>query len=257
MKFAALVAIAAPASAYLITGSTVNCRTGPGTSYAVKKTYTEGQDVSITCQTPGTAVNGNSIWDKTTDGCYVADYYVKTGTNGYVTTKCTVCSAPKSNQATVDLIAEFEGFVANIYLDPVGLPTVGYGHLCSDSKCSEVRAKYSIPLSQANGKKLLAEDMARFEKCITNLSGSKVTLNLNQYGALVSWSYNVGCGAAESSTLMNRLNNGESAATVLPQELPKWKYAGGSVLPGLVRRREAEIALARTSTTAKAIPRSC
>ncbi|KAK0701197.1 lysozyme-like domain-containing protein [Apiosordaria backusii] len=233
MKFASIVAIAAPASAYLITGSTVNWRTGPGTSYAIKKTYTEGQDVTITCQMPGS--------------------------NGYVTAECPLCSAPKSNQATVDLIAEFEGFVPNIYLDPVGKPTVGYGHLCSDSNCSEVSAKYPIPLSQANGKKLLAEDMARFEKCITNLSGSKVTLNLNQYGALVSWSYNVGCSlnGAEGSTLMSRLNNSESAATVLPQELPKWKYAGGVVLPGLVRRREAEIALARTATTAKAIPRSC
>lgn len=80
---------------------------------------------------------------------------------------------------------------------------------------------------------------------------------MNQYGALVSWSYNVGCGAAETLTLMEQLNNGESAATVLPQKLPKWKYAGGSVLPGLVRRRDAEIALARTATTAKAIPRSC
>ncbi|KAK4183835.1 lysozyme-like domain-containing protein [Podospora australis] len=257
MKLATIAALAAPASAYLITGSTVNCRTGPGTSYAVKKSYTQGQDVTITCQTPGTIVNGNSIWDKTTDGCYVSDYYVQTGSSGYVTGRCAVCSAPKSNQATVDLIAEFEGFVPNIYLDPVGKPTVGYGHLCSDSNCSEVRAKYAIPLSQTNGKKLLADDMARFETCITNLSGSKVTLNLNQYGALVSWSFNVGCGNAQTSTLMSRLNNGESAATVLPQELPKWKYAGGVVLPGLVRRRDAEVALGATATTAKAIPVSC
>lgn len=114
MKLAAIVALAAPAGAYLITGDTVNCRTGPGTSYAVKKTYTQGQDVTITCQTPGTAVNGNSIWDKTTDACYVSDYYVKTGSSGYVTGRCAVCSAPKSNQATVDLVAEFEGFRANI-----------------------------------------------------------------------------------------------------------------------------------------------
>jgi uncharacterized protein YraI len=104
------------ASAYPITGSTVNCRSGPGTSFAVKRTYNEGDDVKIDCQTEGTNVNGNSIWDKTSDGCYVTDYYVKTGTNGYVTDKCEggVCAAPDSNQATVDLIAEFEGFVPNI-----------------------------------------------------------------------------------------------------------------------------------------------
>lgn len=75
-------------AAYPITGSVVNCRSGPGTSYAVKKSYAKGADVKISCQTSGTSVNGNNIWDKTQDGCYVADYYVKTGTNGYVTKKC-------------------------------------------------------------------------------------------------------------------------------------------------------------------------
>ncbi|KAK0701198.1 CHAP domain-containing protein, partial [Apiosordaria backusii] len=47
-----------------------------------------GADVTIACQTAGTSVNGNSIWDKTQHRCFVADYYVRTGTNGYVTKKC-------------------------------------------------------------------------------------------------------------------------------------------------------------------------
>ncbi|KAH6848161.1 CHAP domain-containing protein [Chaetomium sp. MPI-CAGE-AT-0009] len=88
--FAALfeaVAVSVTA-AYPITGETVNCRSGPGTSYDVKKSYSKGFDVKISCQTTGTSVNGNNIWDKTQDGCYVADYYVKTGTDGFVTTKC-------------------------------------------------------------------------------------------------------------------------------------------------------------------------
>ncbi|KAK4142012.1 CHAP domain-containing protein [Dichotomopilus funicola] len=75
-------------SAYPITGSVVNCRTGPGTSYAVKKSYKLNDDVKISCQTSGTSVSGNNIWDKTQDGCYVADYYVRTGVNDYVTGKC-------------------------------------------------------------------------------------------------------------------------------------------------------------------------
>lgn len=75
-------------SAYPITGNGVNCRSGPSTSDPIKKTYAKGSDVKVTCQTTGTSVNGNNIWDKTQDGCYVADYYVKTGTNGYVTDKC-------------------------------------------------------------------------------------------------------------------------------------------------------------------------
>ncbi|KAK4151992.1 lysozyme-like domain-containing protein [Chaetomidium leptoderma] len=260
MKFATFAALAsslAVASAYPITGSTVNCRSGPGTSYAVKKSYTKGQDVKITCQTAGTSVEGNNIWDKTSDGCYVADYYVKTGTNGYVTGKCSTstCVVPKSNQATVDLIAEFEGFRANVYTDATGHPTVGYGHLCTKSKCAEV--KYSIPLSQANGKKLLADDMKRFEKCITSMTNTKATLNLNQYGALVSWSFNVGCGAAEGSSLIKRLNAGEAPNTVLANELPKWVHGNGQVLPGLVRRRNAEIALAKKATSDRALPEKC
>ena len=122
MKFLAstsfLFLLASSASAYPITGNEVNCREGPGTSFKSKKTYTKGEDVSLDCQTEGTSVNGNTIWDKTSDGCYVADYYVKTGTNGYVTDKCEgapePCRAPKSNAATVDLIGEFEGFQPKI-----------------------------------------------------------------------------------------------------------------------------------------------
>ncbi|KAL3467007.1 hypothetical protein BJX64DRAFT_284155 [Aspergillus heterothallicus] len=87
-----LVANAFPLSAradkYPITATEVNCRSGPGTSYDIVTSYTKGTEVSISCQASGTSVNGNSIWDKTEDDCYVADYYVKTGTDGYVTDKC-------------------------------------------------------------------------------------------------------------------------------------------------------------------------
>ncbi|KAK9367268.1 hypothetical protein V1509DRAFT_640758 [Lipomyces kononenkoae] len=75
-------------SGYPIKGDNVNCRSGPGTSYSVVKQYNKGQDVSITCQAPGTDINGDNLWDKTTDGCYVSDYYVSTGTSNYVTGQC-------------------------------------------------------------------------------------------------------------------------------------------------------------------------
>jgi lysozyme len=261
MKFVVLAALAsslAPASAYLITGDGVNCRSGPGTSYAVKKSYAKGTDVTITCQTAGTTVSGNSIWDKTSDGCYVADYYVKTGSSGYVTKKCggtSTCVAPKSNAATVDLIAKSEGFRANIYTDATGHPTVGYGHLCTKSKCAEV--KYKIPLSVADGKKLLADDMKKYEKCLTAMLTSKAVLNLNQYGALVSFTFNLGCGAAQGSQMVKRLNNGENVNKVLSEELPKWVHGNGKVLPGLVTRRNNEIALAKKSGSGAALPVKC
>lgn len=76
------------ATAYPIDGNGVNCHSGPGVDYSVVKTYNKGDQVSITCQATGPNIEGDSLWDKTSDGCYVTDYYVKTGTTGYVTSKC-------------------------------------------------------------------------------------------------------------------------------------------------------------------------
>jgi lysozyme len=82
-------------------------------------------------------------------------------------------------------------------------------------------------------------------------------LNGNQYGALVSWTFNLGCGAAKSSTLMKRLNGGESPGTVISEELPKWVNGNGKVLPGLVSRRKAEIELSKKATGDEALPAKC
>ncbi|KAK3307851.1 uncharacterized protein B0T15DRAFT_86811 [Chaetomium strumarium] len=83
-----LVAALPLVSAYPVKADTLNCRSGPGTSYKVIKTYKKGADLKITCQETGEVVQGSSLWDKTSDNCYVADYYVKTGTSGYVAPKC-------------------------------------------------------------------------------------------------------------------------------------------------------------------------
>ncbi|KAG9253939.1 lysozyme [Emericellopsis atlantica] len=162
------------------------------------------------------------------------------------------CTGPPVNDATISLITEFEGFSSDIYLDPSGYPTVGYGHLCADSSCSDV--PYSIPLSEADGRSLLRSDVAVAQNCITLDTGSNVVLNANQYGAFVSWAFNVGCGNSGSSTLISRLNAGENPNTVAAQELPKWTYSNGVELPGLVRRRNAEVDLAQTATSAPALP---
>ncbi|KAK4117078.1 hypothetical protein N656DRAFT_773087 [Canariomyces notabilis] len=86
--FLTLAAAVSMVAAYPITGDVVNCRDGPGTSHKVIKTYKQGTDVKITCQTYGENISGNSIWDKTSDNCYVSDYYVKTGSNSMVTKEC-------------------------------------------------------------------------------------------------------------------------------------------------------------------------
>ncbi|KAF3912628.1 Lysozyme [Dactylellina cionopaga] len=169
--------------------------------------------------------------------------------------KARACIAPAVNQVTIDLVAEFEGFRANIYTDPAGLPTVGYGHLCQQSGCSEV--PFPIPLSEGDGKRLLAQDLGAAQDCITLGTADPVTLNLNQYGALVSWAFNVGCGAARSSTLIERLNAGQNPGPVISSELPLWVNGGGVQLPGLVRRRAVEVDLANTPTSDPALPAPC
>jgi len=71
---------------------------------------------------------------------------------------------------------------------------------------------------------------------------TKVALNDNEYAALVSFAYNVGWQALEKSTLMKLLNAGTPRSAVADQFL-RWDKAGGKVLAGLTRRRQAERAL--------------
>ncbi|PGH06790.1 hypothetical protein AJ79_06431 [Helicocarpus griseus UAMH5409] len=165
------------------------------------------------------------------------------------------CEGPPVNSATVALIKEFEGFVPEPAPDPIGLPTVGYGHLCETEGCGEVQ--YSFPLTEESASALLKDDLVQFQDAITMMTAAEVVLNANQYGALVSWSFNVGAGAAEGSTLISRLNSGEAPNTVLPEELPKWNKGGGETLPGLVRRRAAEVELSQTATDEPALPVGC
>ncbi|KAL2871716.1 uncharacterized protein BJX67DRAFT_369791 [Aspergillus lucknowensis] len=75
-------------ASYPISADSLNCRSGPGTSYDLVTSYSAGDSVEIACQTEGTAVYGYTIWDKTSDDCYVSDYYVETGSSDYVTDAC-------------------------------------------------------------------------------------------------------------------------------------------------------------------------
>uniref|UniRef100_A0A8H7XNQ1 Glycoside hydrolase family 24 protein n=1 Tax=Psilocybe cubensis TaxID=181762 RepID=A0A8H7XNQ1_PSICU len=165
------------------------------------------------------------------------------------------CAPPAVNAATLALIKQFEGFVASPAPDPIGLPTVGYGHLCQTTNCGEV--PFAFPLTQAQATSLLNTDLKTFTACLTSDISNEVILNDNQFGALSSWAFNEGCGNVGSSTLISRLNVGQDPDTVAAQELPKWDIAGGSVLPGLVTRRAAEVKLFQTPSNVIAHPPQC
>ncbi|KIM42248.1 glycoside hydrolase family 24 protein [Hebeloma cylindrosporum] len=228
--------------------STSSCSSSGGTSHAgfCPSDPTDVQCCTKTCGSGGICRFSNTCSGTTQTGLCPGPSTFLCCLSG------SSCAAPAVNAATVSLIKQFEGFVASPAPDPIGLPTVGFGHLCQTTNCAEV--PFPFPLTQAEATTLLNSDLKTPENCITNDISSSVRLNDNQYGALVSWAFNVGCGNAASSTLISRLNGGQDPNTVAAQELPKWDMAGGMVLQGLVNRRAAEVKLFQTASSVIAHP---
>lgn len=149
------------------------------------------------------------------------------------------------------MIQSFEAFAAKPYLDPIGLETVGYGHLCKRPGCTEV--PFQFPMTEAQASTLLQSDLTR---SIIYLRRHR-RHGHSQYGALVSWAFNVGCGNSRRSRLISRLNAGEDPNTVASEELPKQRKGGGRVLPWLVTRRNREVAFFKTASSIMAHPPTC
>jgi lysozyme len=149
----------------------------------------------------------------------------------------------KISAAGLKLIKEFEGLRLTTYTCAAGVLTIGYGS-------TGPHATPGKTITEAEAEALLLKDLVRFETGVSELITKPLTQG--QFDALVSFCFNLGCGALEESTLRRRLNAGEDPNTVFPQELPKWVKAGGQTLPGLVRRREAEVKLATSGGGATA-----
>jgi len=128
----------------------------------------------------------------------------------------------------IDLIKHFEGCETEAYLCPAGVPTIGYGHI------KGVQMGDSITEAQAH--EMLVEELDEYESYINDLV--TVSLNQNQFDAMVSWVYNLGGGNLKASTLLKVLNSGDYSG--VPEQIMRWNKAGGRVLEGLTRRRQAE-----------------
>ena len=135
----------------------------------------------------------------------------------------------KASQKAIDLIREFEGFEAKPYADAVGIPTIGYGHVI-------LKGEHFDELTESEAVELLCKDLEKAEACI--LREVSVTITQEQFDALCSFVFNLGCGAFIRSTLLQKLNNGDAPGAA--DEFARWNKAGGKVLAGLTRRREAE-----------------
>lgn len=140
------------------------------------------------------------------------------------------------SETGVRFIAGFEGFRAEPYNDPANHATVGYGHLLHRGPVTAADRKKWGSITKEEGLRLLRNDAAPATRAV--LAAVKVPLNQNQLDALVSFTFNVGVGAFQGSTLLRRLNRGEYKA--VPSELNRWVKAGSQTLPGLVRRRREE-----------------
>jgi lysozyme len=158
----------------------------------------------------------------------------------------------KVNKLGIELIKKHEGFVPFVYLDCAGYLTIGYGHLCREKdfylkgKTLDIVKKLYLKdkskiqkltkISKYEAEKLLYKDLMTAELGVSKLI--KVPLNLNQFSALVSFTFNLGAGALQRSTLRQKLNRGEYLS--VPNEMLKWVYAGGIRRKGLLKRRLEE-----------------
>jgi GH24 family phage-related lysozyme (muramidase) len=144
----------------------------------------------------------------------------------------------RTNKAGIKLIKASEGFRSKPYIDPVGIPTIGYGTTVYPGG---KKVSMSDPaISEAKATKYLKRDCRTREAAVIQMV--KVPLNVNQFSALVSFAYNVGIGALQGSTLLKKLNRGNYNGAA--SEFKRWNKGTVNgvlqVLPGLTIRRAAE-----------------
>lgn len=133
----------------------------------------------------------------------------------------------KTSQKGLDLIKKYEGCRLKAYLDPVGIPTIGYGHTSG--------VKLGQTITQAQAERYLKEDVQKFEKDVQKYD-SIYHWTQSQFDALVSFTYN--CGAGNLSKLTQKGNR--TIKTISEKLLTYVKAGTGKALPGLVRRRKEE-----------------
>lgn len=145
-------------------------------------------------------------------------------------------------QAAVELAKRFEGFHrvpkfdplrrAHPYICPAGFWTVGFGHLCKPDH---------PPITEVEAEVYLSQDLMTALTATMRYCPVLATESESRMAAIVDFSFNLGAGRLQTSTLRRRVNQRDWLGA--EQELRRWVYGGGKALPGLVIRRAAEISL--------------
>tara|TARA_B110000046_G_scaffold37925_1_gene41455 strand:+ start:2527 stop:2970 length:444 start_codon:yes stop_codon:yes gene_type:complete len=134
----------------------------------------------------------------------------------------------KISEEGISLIKKFEGCKLEAYLDAVDVPTIAYGRT-KDVKIGDI-------CTQQQAEDWLEEELVEYEGYVNE--AVKVELTQPQFDSLVSWTYNLGPSNLNRSSMLRVLN--ASDYDNVPEQIMRWNKAGGRVLAGLVRRREAE-----------------
>ena len=145
----------------------------------------------------------------------------------------------KVSKECLKMLAHHEGVRQKPYKCPAGLWTVGVGHLIGDGKTLPDSWNKTFTLDEVYD--ILAKDVVRFERGVNKYI--TVPLRQNEFDALVSFSFNLGLGVLQRSTLRQALNRGDKEGAIA--SLLKYNKAGGKVLKGLDNRRKDEAALFR------------
>ena len=138
-----------------------------------------------------------------------------------------------TSQKGIDLIKHYEGLRLKAYVCSAGVLTIGYGTTIYPNG-NFVKLGDICTLEQAET--YLKNDLKRFESAVNRLVG--LPINQNQFDALVCFTYNVGVGNLQSSTLLKMINLNRFEEASLQFE--RWNKAGGKELKGLTLRRLAE-----------------
>lgn len=143
-------------------------------------------------------------------------------------TKLGVSLAAGAISIATAVVSFYEGYEPTAYRDPVGIPTICYGHTAA--------VRMGQTLSQVECTALLQQDLGDAFAVVDRRA--KVELSAPTRAALASFVYNVGAGNFARSTLLRKLNAGDLRGAC--HELSRWVYAGGRRLNGLVKRRATE-----------------
>ena len=152
----------------------------------------------------------------------------------------------KTNESGITLIKSFEGLRLKAYKCPAGVWTIGYG--------STEGVKPGMVITEEQAEALLKKDIELFEIGVEKVIDENITLTSNQFSALVSFSFNVGLENFKKSTLLKMINKGnKDELEAIHSQFKRWVYANKKVLPGLVKRREAEFDLYSTPESSESM----